>query len=109
MAKQLTETEQKKAASIRTVLRERASDGKIFSVTFTKRTTGEIRQMVCRLGVLTHLKGGEKPFDDAEKGVLTVFDVQKGDYRSISAEAVSKIRIGGEEWVEAGQAPASEA
>lgn len=89
-----------KATQIREFLKSRASDGKIFSVTFTKRTTGEVRHMVCRLGVQKHLKGGEKKFDDAEKGLLTVFDIQKSGYRSIACESVSQIKIEGEVWEE---------
>lgn len=89
-----------KATQIRNFLKDRASNGRIFSVTFTKRTTGETRHMVCRLGVTKHLKGGEKKFDDAEKGLLTVFDIEKEGYRSIACEAVSQIKVDGEVWEE---------
>lgn len=98
MATELTLEQRERATSIRNFLREHGADGRIFSVTFTKRTTGEIRHMVCRLGVQKHLKGGEKAFDDAEKGLLTVFDTQKSGYRSIACESISQIKIDGDEW-----------
>lgn len=76
-------------------LKESVDDGKIFSVTFIKRTTGEIREMVCRLGVKSHLRGGVKKFDDKEKNLLTVFDVQKNGYRSIPLENIIKVKVNG--------------
>jgi hypothetical protein len=76
-------------------LREAVSDGKIFSVDFIKRTTGEERHMVCRLGVTSHLKGGTKKFDDNEKKLLTVYDVQKNGYRSIPLDAIVRVKISG--------------
>jgi hypothetical protein len=36
--------------------------GRIFSVTFVKRTTGETRTMVARTGVAKHLKGGDAAY-----------------------------------------------
>jgi hypothetical protein len=76
-------------------IREAAADGTIFSVTFRKRTDGTIREMVCRTGVKAHLKGGEKKFDDREKKLLTVYDVQKNGYRSIPLDAIIRVKIHG--------------
>jgi hypothetical protein len=73
-----------------------AQGGKIFSVRFIKRTTGEERKMVCRLGVKSHLKGGELAYNPAEKALLTVFDVQKQDYRSINLDQLLEVSAGGE-------------
>jgi hypothetical protein len=67
------------------------NDGRIFGVHFVKRTTGEVRHMVCRTGVTKHLKGGDKSYDAAAKKLLTVYDVQKEGYRSIPLDAVIKI------------------
>lgn len=103
MAAELTTAQKEKAAKIRAFLKQAADNGKIFSVTFTKRTTGESRTMLCRLGVTSHLAGGEKKFSDEEKGLLTVFSLDANGYRSISCEAVQRVKIGGQEWVE-GQA-----
>lgn len=67
------------------------NDGRIFGVYFVKRTTGEVRHMVCRTGVTKHLKGGDKSYDAAAKKLLTVYDVQKEGYRSIPLDAVIQI------------------
>ena len=77
-----------------TIIKELAGST-IFSVDFIKRTTGEFRTMVCRLGVKKYLKGGELPFDPVEKGLLPVYDMQKQDYRMISLDTVTEIRVGG--------------
>jgi len=50
-----------KAAEILT-----ATEGKIFSVKFVKRTTGEVREMVARTGVKAHLK---EPLKGAGRGI----------------------------------------
>ncbi len=62
--------------------------GQIFSVVFKKRTNGEIRKMRCRMGVTKYLKGGERAYDFKEKNLLPVFDLEKGEYRSIPIEAI---------------------
>lgn len=76
-------------------LKEAVDDGHIFSVEFVKRTTGEERHMLCRIGVKSHLKGGTKKFSDTEKNLLTVFDVQKNGYRSIPLENIIRVKING--------------
>ena len=68
---------------------------KIVNVTFTKRTTGAIRSMNCRLGVTSKLKGGAKSFSDKDKGLLTVYDMVKQAYRSIPLESIKSITTGG--------------
>lgn len=72
---------------------------KIFSVKFTKRSTGEERLMVCRTGVTSRLKGGEKAYDAEAHGLITVFDMASNDYRSISTEGVFAFKFNGNPWV----------
>jgi hypothetical protein len=79
-----------------TNLRALVHDGQIFSVEFTKRTTGEIRRMVCRLGVKKHLTGGGAAYDAKARNLLTVFDMEKGGYRSIPVEAVHSLTVHGQ-------------
>lgn len=79
------------------------SNGKIIGIRFVKRTDGTIREMNCRLGVKKYLKGGEKAYDAKEKGLITVFDMQKKGYRSIPTENILAIVIGGE-WKEVKEA-----
>lgn len=76
-------------------LKRHANDGRIFEVTFIKRTTGERRSMVCRLGVKSHLKGGKKAYDARKHDLLTVFDMQAREYRSIALDSVLSARVNG--------------
>lgn len=69
------------------------SSGKIFSVTFVKRTTGEVRHMNCRLGVKSYLKGGELRFNPKKKNLIVVFDMQKKAYRMINLDTAYEIII----------------
>jgi hypothetical protein len=69
-----------------------AKKGKIFSVTFTKRTTGEIRRMTCRSGVTKYLHGGEQPFNQADHNLITVFSMQDKGYRNIPVENIIEVK-----------------
>ena len=71
------------------------SNGKMFSVEFVKRTTGEHRKMVARLGVKKHLAGGDAAYNFAARGLVSVYDVQKKGYRTIPTESISTLTIGG--------------
>ena len=73
------------------------AQNKIFSVQFVKKD-GTIRDMVCRLGVKKHLKGGELKFDAKGRGLLPVFDMQKEAYRMINTKTLIKAKIGGIEY-----------
>jgi hypothetical protein len=73
----------------------RSTEGRIFTVTFKKRTTGEIRTLTARLGVKKHLAGGEKAFSDKDKGLITVFDMVNNGYRSFGIESLVCARIDG--------------
>lgn len=67
---------------------------KIFSVVFEKKD-GTLREMVCRLGVKKHLKGGELSYDPEEKNYLVVFDMQSEGYRTININTLKKIKFEG--------------
>ena len=77
-------------------LKEAVNDGRIFRVTFIKRTNGELRNMVCRFGVKSHLRGGVKAFSDTEKKLFTVFDMQKKAYRSIPLDSIVEVKVNNE-------------
>lgn len=70
-------------------------DSSIFSVKFLKRSDGTERTMVCRKGVKSHLKGGESAYNPAQKDLLFVFDMLKGEYRSINLLTVFEAKISG--------------
>lgn len=73
-----------------------ASKGKMFTATFIKKD-GTIRVLNGRLGVKAYLKGGTLPYNPEEKGLIPVFDVQKG-YRMINWTTIKKLKIGGREY-----------
>ena len=70
------------------------SNGRIFSVTFVKKD-GSVREMVARLGVKKHLKGGSLGYNPKDFDLITVFDFQKKDYRSIQTKTLSRLRLDG--------------
>lgn len=72
-------------------------NGKIFSIRFLKRTTGEQRDMACRQGVVSHLVDEpSRPGTDFKKnGLIPVFDMVKQAYRSIPIEGITHIKIDG--------------
>ncbi len=67
---------------------------KIFAVVFQKKD-GTLREMVCRLGVTKHLKGGEKKYDTDALNYLTVYDMQAEGYRTINVNTLKKIKVDG--------------
>lgn len=71
-------------------------NGEFFTVMFIKRTTGELRKMVCRKGVKKYLKGGPPAYNFSEKNLVPVFDVEKGEYRSIPLENIVELHADGE-------------
>lgn len=74
--------------------------GLIFSIRFIKRTTGELREMVCRQGVKKGLV--EIPSRDGvdwkQHGLIPVWDMGLKAYRSIPIEGIREIKVEGE-WV----------
>lgn len=73
------------------------TDGKIFSVKFIKRTSGEERILVGRTGVRKGLaEAPSKPGIDFDKNnLLCVWDMQAGGYRSIPVEGIKAIKVEG--------------
>lgn len=78
--------------------------GKVFSVKFVKRSTGEVRQMRCRLNVNKGVKGVGPNYNPSEHNLIRVY-VMPGDegydpnnpsknYRSIPVENIKEIRCG---------------
>jgi len=71
------------------------NDDKIFTVTFVKRTNGELRVMNCRRGVRKGVTGEGLKFDPSKKGLVGVFDMQIGQHRFISLDSIKKIKMKG--------------
>ena len=76
-----------------------STSGRIFAIEFVKRSTGELRLMNCRTGVVSRLRGGERAYDPESKGLVTVFDMNKNDYRSVPLDGVTRIKRRGK-WEE---------
>ena len=77
----------------------RNTHGRFFSVEFVKRTTGEVRKMNCRTGVTQGVTGTGKSFSDFDKGLVTVWDAQISQFRSIPISNIIKITSQGVEWL----------
>lgn len=97
MLKELTTRDRER---VRRIIK--ATNGKFFKVTFTKRTTGELRTMICRTGVAKFANGKGRKYDPADKDLVTVWDLQawdpeKGDtgYRSINLRTVCEVKFRG--------------
>ena len=67
------------------------SDGRIFRVSFIKRTTGELRKLVGRIKVHKDLKGVGLRYDVREKNLLTVWDFEKKQYRSVNLDGLVEV------------------
>lgn len=68
--------------------------GKIFSVEFIKKD-GSNRTMNCRVGVRKGVKGIGLKYNPIDKGLLTVYDMNKRDFRTINAKTIKSLTIEG--------------
>ena len=70
------------------------TNGKIFSATFVKKN-GEVRDINCRLGVKSHIKGtGAPSFTlNEDNPYQLVFDLQKNGYRALNMNTLTKIKF----------------
>lgn len=75
-----------------------STSGRFFTVSFRKRTNGEIRVMTCRVGVKKFLRGGDLPYDSKQKDLLPVYDMAKRGYRTIPLENVEWVKYRGQKW-----------
>ena len=74
------------------------TNGQIFSAVFRKKD-GEKRLMNCRTKVHKYVKGIGLKFKPQERGLMTVFDLQKGAYRFINLMTLESLKIGGVKYV----------
>lgn len=70
----------------------KSSEGKIFKIAFTK-ADGTLREMVARLGVNKHLRGGEDSTAHL-KQYLNVFDMTKQAYRKVNLDTLKMFKYG---------------
>jgi len=69
-------------------LLQETANKRIFSVTFIKRTTGEVRKMNAMRGVRKGVKGVGLNYDAPKKNLLTVYDMKKKGFRHINLNDV---------------------
>jgi hypothetical protein len=85
--------------SVVKIIFEIKDEGKFFSCKFIKRTTGELREMICRGGVSKFCKGGELAFVPSEKALIGVWEASNPDpkkaYRFIPYEGILEVKSGG--------------
>lgn len=74
-----------------------ATTGQIFKATFIKRTTGERRTILARLGVKKGVTGEGLAFDPWKKGLLPVYEMPEGRYRMISVDGLESVTVDGVE------------
>lgn len=74
------------------------SNGRIFSIIFRKRGTGDTREMTCRIGVKKYLnpEPTREGVDFKDKRLVPVYDMKVEGYRSIPIEGIMRIKINGE-------------
>ena len=68
------------------------NDGRIFFVEFTKKD-GSIRRMTCRKGVSKGVNGNGMSYRPLGKGLLTIFDMDKQEYRMINLLELTKFTV----------------
>jgi hypothetical protein len=76
----------------------RDTKGRVFTVTFIKRSNGQKRVMNARLGVKAYLRGGVLPYDPNTKGLIPCYDIQKKDYTMINIPGIVNLKTGGVEY-----------
>ena len=71
-------------------------NGRIFTVEFIKRTTGELRVMNCRRGVSKNVKGVGLAFDPGTKALMGVWDMQANAHRFVSLDSLVALKLAGQ-------------
>ena len=69
-----------------------SNNGRIFFVEFTKKD-GSKRRMTCRRSVTKGLTGKGMSYRPLGKGLMTVFDMDKGEYRMINLLEITRFTI----------------
>jgi hypothetical protein len=61
---------------------------KFYSVSFVTRTNKNIRHMNCRNRVVSHLSGGEQPYNAVDHHLITTYSIDSNGYRNIPEEGI---------------------
>ena len=76
-------------------IREANKSGRIFAVTFVKRTDGSTREMNCRGRVKKGVTGEGMKYDPQSRNLITVFDMQKDEFRHINCDTITRVTMNG--------------
>ena len=69
--------------------------GRVFGVSFIKRTTNKERTLNARFGVTSALKGGSLAFNAKDKGLMSVYDINDACYKFINLAALRTLQVDG--------------
>jgi hypothetical protein len=72
--------------------------GSFFTAEFIKKD-GTIRKMNCRCNVKKYKKGDSLGYNATSKGLLSVFDMEKLEYRMINLDTLISITFGGKKYL----------
>lgn len=96
-----TATKQKKKKAVPSIQRSelekviRETKGKIFRISFIKRSTNERRDMLARTEVEKDIKGVGLPYDRKTNGLVVLYDLEKEAYRAVPLDGIFEIKING--------------
>jgi hypothetical protein len=80
------------------LLTDLKKNGQIFTAVFIKKD-GTLRVMNCRCGVKKYTKGGTLGYNATEKGLMSVFDLEKMEYRMINLDTLLSIVHRGKHYI----------
>ena len=76
----------------------RGSKGKVFGVTFIKRTNGKERTMNARLGVKKGVTGEGLKFDPKQYALIPVYEMPTQQFRMVHLEGLTSLNLEGEKY-----------
>ena len=76
----------------------RGSKGRVFGVTFIKRTTGEVRTMQARLGVKKGVTGEGLKFNPKDYALIPVNEMPMQQFRMVNLEGLTNLSIEGKKY-----------
>lgn len=80
------------------------SNGKDLTISFIKRSTREIRVMSCKVGVVAdELTGNGPKYSYDYHKLISVYDTQAKQYKSLPVEGIISVMIDGKEYKVTGE------
>ena len=68
-----------------------ATKGRVFAVTFIKRSTGKEKKIFARVGVKTRQKGKGLRYNSSDKKLIVVYDMKERKYKSIPIDGIEAV------------------